>query len=342
MKDSTRTFLIGLVSIVALVGFAWLLMSFGEIKLFQPKRYEITIHMNMAAGLRPNSQVEMNGVNIGMIKSIDLQDNPEFPVRVVAMIEQSVRIPATAEAGVEQMLIGGSSVLQLRTRPPEPGTDVTFLADDDTAVLTATEKSLFELITDELDQRTEPLLAALDQFNRLSETYIAVGENINNLLEPQDAERLADGEMPNVHTAVANINAVMVDAREAVRLANEWLQDERLRDDARMAIERVNKLINTASKTFEQYTRLAEKLESNSDEIMEVVLPVAEELATTLAEIRRVAELANRGEGTVARLLNNPDLYDSLNDAANRADEALIQLRLFIEKVQSEGWPLRF
>ena len=72
------------------------------------------------------------------------------------------------------------------------------------------------------------------------------------------------------------------------------------------------------------------------------LLPVADELAVTLEEIRRLTTLATEGEGTVALLLNNPDLYLSLDDAATQLDEALREVRLFIQKVKAEGLPINY
>ena len=52
--------------------------------------------------------------------------------------------------------------------------------------------------------------------------------------------------------------------------------------------------------------------------------------------------LAAEGDGTVALMLNEPDLYRSLDDAARRLEQALREVTLFIEKVKAEGLPVNF
>jgi hypothetical protein len=44
----------------------------------------------------------------------------------------------------------------------------------------------------------------------------------------------------------------------------------------------------------------------------------------------------------MAQLLNNPDLYNSMNDAAVRLERALTEAQLLIEKFKAEGVPVRF
>jgi hypothetical protein len=41
-------------------------------------------------------------------------------------------------------------------------------------------------------------------------------------------------------------------------------------------------------------------------------------------------------------MLNNPDLYNALEDAATRLDHALRDVQLFLQKVSAEGLPVNF
>ena len=47
----------------------------------------------------------------------------------------------------------------------------------------------------------------------------------------------------------------------------------------------------------------------------------------------------NRGEGTVGQLARNPELYNSVKDAADRLEMALRELQLRVQKYKDEGIP---
>jgi hypothetical protein len=72
------------------------------------------------------------------------------------------------------------------------------------------------------------------------------------------------------------------------------------------------------------------------------LLRTADDVALTLEEVRRVTSVATDGEGTVAQLLSNPDLYNSLEDAATRLERTLVEIQLYIEKIKAEGIDVDF
>ncbi|MHC4974936.1 MAG: hypothetical protein ACYTG3_21700, partial [Planctomycetota bacterium] len=136
------------------------------------------------------------------------------------------------------------------------------------------------------------------------------------------------------------LNVAIEEARAALHLATNWLDDEQLRADAKRSFEKANTLIDKATTAIERYTTLAEQLQTDSGDLARRLMPVADELGATLAEVRRVARLAAEGEGTVGLLLNEPDLYRSLDDAAIRLEQTLVDVQLFLRKIRAEGVPL--
>ncbi len=56
--------------------------------------------------------------------------------------------------------------------------------------------------------------------------------------------------------------------------------------------------------------------------------------------MQALARVAREGEGTIAQLLNNADLYRSLDDAAIRLERTLREAELLIGKVKAEGIPV--
>jgi phospholipid/cholesterol/gamma-HCH transport system substrate-binding protein len=341
VRETARNFLVGLTSIIALVGLATLLLLFGELEAFVEPRYQLTINTNHAAGLRPGSTVEFNGVPIGVVDSVEMRHAAEFPVRVIALINQGVLLPSTAEPFVTTSLLGGAANLEIQAKRSEDGAD--YLPRDGTAVISEPVKfQLIEQITQELDKRLPSLEETIDRFNEFIAEYTALGENLNALMAAQSEQDIAEGAEPNINSVVRKLYEVLEETDEAMRLARQWLDDEQLRRDVKTAVENAGTLIDQASQTLDDVTQMAGQIQTDTHELKQRLLPVADEMAATLEEIRLVTRQASQGEGTVGLLLNNPDLYNSLNDAAERLDQALRELRLFIQKAQSEGLPVQF
>lgn len=335
MNERSYNFLIGLTSIIALLGMVVLLMLFGELDGFFNPRYQVTINTYHASGLREGSAIELNGVPIGNIDTIFSKRDSHYAVQIIAQIDIEQRIPVDVRPFADSSLLGGSATLVLEAAPILPNSDGKYLPTDGSATINGELRiRLIEQITAELDSRIAPLLESLAQFSQL-------GENINALLAAPDPNLPADQQPLNLRSAMVTLNTVLSDVHEALALAKAWLGDDQLRVNTAQAVRNANTLIEKATLTIDQYSSLATSLETDANALTLKLLPMADSLALTLEEVRRVAILAREGQGSVALMLNNPDLYMSLTDAASRLDKALTELHLLIQKIRDEGVPLK-
>ncbi len=342
MREGTRDFMVGIVSIGSLLTLALLLFYFGELERFTNPRYYLLLQTTNAAGLRGGSAIEYNGVPIGVVDRVAIENVPEYPVRVHLLIQRHVVLPRDVQVSVASQLIGGSSLLQLTAPPGSSGQQVDHYPTDGTGVITAElAGGMLDALTAQLDERMKPIMASLEKFNKMADTYTAVGENINALLAEQGDAAIANGEPPNLRTAVVKINKALDEATEGLRLAKEWLNDEQLRNDITAGVTKANQLIEQATAAVDRYTKLAGSLEKDANDLTRRMLGVADELAATLEDVHALTAKAKNGEGTLGQLLTNPDLYNSLNDAAMRLERALVEVQLFIQKVKAEGLPMK-
>lgn len=317
MREGRRNFLTGLTGIVGLAGFVFLLLMFGELDALLQPRYRVHVHTENANGLRPGSNIELNGVPIGVVDEVVIQPDPAYPVRVTCFIESGTLIPETAEPFAVTSLLGSSAILEFAA----PSTDDHahgFLPTDGSAEIRGPIKlRMLEQVTAELDERLRPFAEALGTLKDLSATFNRLGNNLNDLLEPAE-----DGQ-PNIRSAVARLTATLDEAHVALESANRWLTDEELRADVR--------------ETVQAYRQLADDMRANTDLLTSRIVPVADELSKALVSLQQLMQAAREGDGTFAQLMNNPDLYRSLNDASVRLERVLLEAELLIEKLRSEG-----
>lgn len=339
MREGTRNFMVGMASIGSLIGLSALMMSFGEFDPWFNPRYSLTIKADNAAGLKPGGAIEFNGVPVGVVSNVTIEDDPQHPVHVHLLINQDVRLPTDVQPFAAAPLIGGSALLKMQAPPVEPGMAVAAsLPTDGTGVIFGPIKSgMFDQLTAQLDQRMKPIMESLDRFNKLSDTFNELGSNLNALVQPQSGDQIAAGESPNLRTAVAKLNTTLDRATEGLELAKEWLGDEAMKADIRQAVSNATQLIEKASTTVDRFTELATSVKVDVGALSQRLLPVADQLAATLEDVRGLARAAASGNGTIGRLMSNPDLYNALNDAAVRLERTLVDVQLAIQKIKAEG-----
>ncbi len=293
MKETTRNFVIGIVAILGVAGFAFLLLLFGNLTTSLRQKYDVTVHANQAMGVRLGSQVTLVGVPIGEVKAVTVVIDSENPVQIILNIEGSIDIPAGVEATVSTSLIGGTARLDFSI-PVGYTTGGATLPHDGNAIVTAKFEGLEE---------------------RLSRTL---------------SEKLAGLDL-----AMRRIDELGKDAQK-------WLGDEQMLADAKSAVAKANDLIDATSSTVMALTKTANSLQGNANALLASVQPVFDQLSKTLAQVELLTKQAQDGKGTVGQLMSNPDLYNSLNDSAQRLKSTLGEVELLMKKVRAEGLGVNF
>lgn len=293
MKETTRNFVIGIVAILGVAGFAFLLLLFGNLTTSLRQKYDVTVHANQAMGVRLGSQVTLVGVPIGEVKAVTVVIDSENPVQIILNIEGSIDIPAGVEATVSTSLIGGTARLDFSI-PAGYTTGGATLPHDGNAIVTAKFEGLEE---------------------RLSRTL---------------SEKLAGLDL-----AMRRIDELGKDAQK-------WLGDEQMLADAKSAVAKANDLIDSTASTVMALTKTANSLQGNANALLASVQPVFDQLSKTLAQVELLTKQAQDGKGTVGQLMSNPDLYNSLNDSAQRLKSTLGEVELLMKKVRAEGLGVKF
>jgi phospholipid/cholesterol/gamma-HCH transport system substrate-binding protein len=293
MKETTRNFVIGIVAILGVAGFAFLLLLFGNLTTSLRQKYDVTVHANQAMGVRLGSQVTLVGVPIGEVKAVTVVIDSENPVQIILNIEGSIDIPAGVEATVSTSLIGGTARLDFSI-PSGYTTGGATLPHDGNAIVTAKFEGLEE---------------------RLSRTL---------------SEKLAGLDL-----AMRRIDELGKDAQK-------WLGDEQMLADAKSAVAKANDLIDATASTVMALTKTANSLQGNANALLASVQPVFDQLSKTLAQVELLTKQAQDGKGTIGQLMSNPDLYNSLNDSAQRLKSTLGEVELLMQKIRAEGLGVKF
>lgn len=342
MNERSRNIAVGLTALMGLLVLGFLLILFGYVPGWLESGYVLRVNLPNAAGLRKNGRVHLNGIDIGTITDVQFRDNPRDGVYAATRIEPQVQLPETINARVKaDQLLGAAAVLLLEmSDDATSAANERFLPTDGSAVIDGTASSLIDRLLGKLDSAMGGPMSQLSRvansFETLSSEWSQVGSQIKALTEPRTIEQVESGAKPaNVSTVMARadrrlgeMEQVMTDLRTAFEQISRWAGDEKLQSDVKA--------------TAANARQLTETLAQRVDELASGYLEVAGELSTSIRELRKMIEKAHSGDGTVAKLLNDPALFQNLNDASERLVLVLDEIKALLEKLKNEGLPIRF
>jgi ABC-type transporter Mla subunit MlaD len=129
---------------------------------------------------------------------------------------------------------------------------------------------------------------------------------------PEESQKKLDKLVDRMRTVLNNANKIVGDPNSQ---------------------ENVKKILANVSNMTEQATQTLENLEK----FFIAGTGVSDELSKTVAELRKILEKVNNGEGTAAKFINDGKVYEGLADSTEQLDMLLQELRLLINKIREKG-----
>ena len=112
MRYSRFDVLVGVFLIAGLSAFGWLALQLGEVPwLTGVKRYDIQAEFHNISGIKTGADVQISGVNVGLVKELGLSD--DGLAMVTMQLDNSVKLPVDSIVSVKSQGIIGDKFLQI-------------------------------------------------------------------------------------------------------------------------------------------------------------------------------------------------------------------------------------
>lgn len=286
---------VGLSLVIAAVIFVLGVRYFEDLPLFGGT-YALNTTFEDAGGLQSGSAVRINGVRVGAVDDVEL-DPETNRVRVGFHVDNDLSVPEGSFATVGGIAALGSVHMSIHLGPLGNQT-----VGDGGFIPGRTGGNILETMTDRAPELTNTVESVLTNANRTFEDAEVLLENANTdvrqtLLTFQQAasslEAMIRAQQSEVTATVANLRAFSGDLSE--------FSDES-GDSLSLAVQNLNRSLTQ----------------------LEASLVVLDNSAQTLDEI--LTKL-NTGDGTFARLVNDPSLYAKLDSSATHLNAILEDIR---------------
>ncbi len=347
MTERVHNIVVGLTALAGLTGVAVLLLLFGYVPRWAERGYEVRVLLATASGLSEGSRVKLSGLDIGRVVSVGFQEPPQRGVVVTTLIRSDVRVPQAVRCRAESPLLGGSPTLAFEPQRLDEEAPLEYLPTDGSAVIEGEALTLVSQLAGELQAAMSgPAMdfsRMADSFNRLSEKWVQVANSLNKLIEQRSvADVDAGNAMGNLATVLARADQRLVELQGVIEGLNQWAGSAELRGDVFTTAANLKQLTEKLNGTIERANQLMDRAAVDIDRLTDQYVAVADELAGTIRSTRLMVEDVREGEGTVSKFLNDPALYDNLNDSARRLQAVLDEIQLLIRKWKAEGLPIQF
>jgi len=379
-SPTARAFRVGLVILIAVAVLAAGIFLIGDKNNLFSTKNQYYVDFNSASGLKPGSPIELNGVDVGTIKAVELPQNPwkrQIRVRLEIDSRYANRIRGPLEPGqrvegqlgsvarIKTLGLLGDKFIEVNSGSPgypviPSGGEIPAAQPTNVDALIASGEDVMDNvveITHSLNrvlgrmERGEGILGQLTsdtpEGRRLQKSLVGASESLERI-----ALKVENGQGP--------IPRLLNDRAMADQLARSLDRFQGLLDQAQNGPGLLPGLLNDPSSRTEFNETLASLHQVARDlqaftadlESSDALLPrlvkdkaygreVTEQVRQLVRNLNEVSAKIDKGNGSAAKLINDPQIYDAVNDILVGVNQSKF-LRWLIRNRQNKGIEKRY
>ncbi|OIO54098.1 MAG: hypothetical protein COX57_05480 [Alphaproteobacteria bacterium CG_4_10_14_0_2_um_filter_63_37] len=281
---------VGLLTLIALSVLATLSLQIKPLHLFSGEQGEIVARFASVEGLTPKASVLVAGVKVGRVRAINLRDGQAF---VTIALDQPVQITQGTQAHVR----GGGLVGERYVVLTVP-LDAPVLAQGAT-----------------IEGRQEPSMGqVMEQVSDIARDVKSVTEGLRAALGGEEGADRVQRFMDNLDAVSASLKHILSDDEAQLRGASK--------DLATVLDALARDLPDTVADTKRAMGGLREVMDQRQGDLSGAITA----LRSAAERIDRLAKQVEEGDGSAARFIRDPSLFDEVRDAAasiKRVSQAL-------------------
>jgi ABC-type transporter Mla subunit MlaD len=177
------------------------------------------------------------------------------------------------------------------------------------------------------------------------------------------AEQLRESHLvEHLDETIQTVNVQLQKAGKLVDTIDNTVHDSQVQENLRASLENVRKATEQANRVganlekfsgrleqmgdrFDHVAQSADttinKAQAHIDDLAKQMTDRMEQAARLLTQVQSITAKVDGGKGTAGMLVNDPKLYEGLVDTTKELSGVLRDLKLLVEQIREEGFPLR-
>ena len=334
-----RTGITVLASILAAVILSLLFGPQGDFAdVFQlNKKYTIRIEFEEAPGVRENTPIKKSGIVIGRVATVELLDQGRAAL-VVARIDDGMKIFDNEVCRINRSLLGDSDLEFIKV--PDKGSGIEIELDgeplkgivipDPLQVVGNLEGHLAQAIgsVSDTSDKIGGLIDNLDSVLGSKEEVAEARDRLRNMFDKTSETMDAFGQL------ATNINGIVGDEKSQQRLREAIDQIPQVIADMRKTFDGLNGTLQLADSNLRNLEGFTGALDEDGAQMLERLNASSLKLDRVMGEFAVFSNSINTSQGTLGKLINDPELYDSLTRTAGNFEDLTPQLRAIVRDIR--------
>ncbi|MBQ8761454.1 MAG: MCE family protein [Bacteroidales bacterium] len=296
MKDRTKSILVALSFIAALLLFVWG-FNFLKGKSILRNQYNFYVVYENSKGLLPGDLVTINGMQVGTVSSLKFHPSQDGSIVVAFTMNRDLDIPENTIVNLASSLTGSVS-LELKLGDSQQ------LAESGDTLTSAYDNGTMGMITETLVPLKNSLQTLLNSLNDLT-------ANLNDLLN-QNLKNDINKGVNNFASSMENINTITNDL--------QYLTDK---EDGKLTL-----VVNNLETITNDFSAVGDSLKRID------YAHLVSSLESCIAEFNTLLEGVNNGEGSAGRLVKEDSLYNNINATVGTLQSLLEEIKANPKKIK--------
>ncbi len=329
MNDRVMQFRVGVVVLATAIIAGILIVLFGDLPSLVQSTYPLKMSFTDARGIATGTPVRKNGILVGRVAGVEL--DARGGVSVVADIDSHVPIYRDEQPRIASTILGDSEIQLVPgiIRPPRQR-----IAADE-VLPGAVSKDPFEVFA-----TLEPKLgSALESLSQASESVAKLSANIDRIMLGEDDAfgkmvRKTESALDSFSLAMNNINDVLGDPADRAKLKDTLAALPDVMADVRKTVQGMGTTIDTADRNLRNLEGLTKPLGERGAGMVAQVDRTIGRLDETLQQAALFTKALNESQGTLGKLVRDPQVYNDLAQAAANVNGLTKELRPIVNDVR--------
>lgn len=310
----SNEFKVGILVLLALIAAAYLVVKIEDIRGFDENAtYTVYVLFDNAAGLAVDDPVLVAGIQVGRVVGVSLTEDGRARVAIRLNRDIVLHDDATAVVGSTGML--GDRILDLKTGSPDAP-----VVPDGGAIVGGEPVSIDQMVT---------------VMSSIARNLERTSESVSRVLGTEEGEASLRQILDNMESLTGRLDTLISENRGSVDRSLATL-DETLINMNELTLtlrDNLPQLVDDMRVLSGDISGVLDSNEGSVGRATENLEAMSERLDRSAADLEELIAKMNRGEGTVSRLVNEPETVDRLNEALDAVDDTLAAADTFFRRV---------
>jgi phospholipid/cholesterol/gamma-HCH transport system substrate-binding protein len=323
MDERIAQFRVGVMALATVLVLGILLLLFGNVRSIVGGSYTIYIKFRSAPGVSPDTPIRKSGIRIGRVKKV--QFAPDNDVLITAAVDKGIELFTDEVVQIKAGFLGNADLEFVPgSRQPPQRTKVQ-PGDMLLGSLSVDPLQALANLEGNLNQAAGSLADAGDEISKLA-------KSVNALLDVNDDKitRIVDETertMKLFQKSLENVDDVIGDPKIKADLKQSLADMPQLLKDTRDAVTGIQHAVALADDNLKNIQTFTKSLDEQGEDIVNNFASSVQRLDTLLEQTNRFTRALNSREGSLGQMINNPDLYNNLSQAAENVNRLTRELQ---------------